>query len=66
MISENLKNWVEENKMVISESVIGDSDIILIDGVGKFLYLQPFDGNVIDEDFQNSDHNPVYMTFMLK
>lgn len=51
MINENLKNWVEENKMVISESVIGDSDIILIDGVGKFLYLQPFDGNVIDEDF---------------
>lgn len=50
MITENLLNWVEENKMIISESTQGDSDIISIDGVGKFLFIHPFDGNIIDED----------------
>ena len=51
MITENLEKWVEENKIIISESSQGDSDIITIDGVGKFLFVHPFDGNVIDEDF---------------
>lgn len=51
MITENLEKWVEENKIIISESSQGDSDIITIDGVGKFLFVHPFDGNIIDEDF---------------
>lgn len=50
MITDSLHNWVSVNKMVISESTMGDSDIIIIDGVGKFLYIHPFDGNIIDED----------------
>lgn len=50
MITENLKKWVEENKLMISESTIGDSDIVIIDGVGKFLYIKPFDGYIIDEE----------------
>lgn len=50
-MDSNLEIWIEENKLVVSESTIGDSDIILIDGVGKFLYLRPFDGCLIDEDF---------------
>ena len=50
MITENLKKWVEDNKLMISESTIGDSDIVIIDGVGKFLYIKPFDGYIIDEE----------------
>lgn len=50
-MTENLKKWVNENHLVISESSLGESDIINIDGVGSFLFLQPFDGKVIDEDF---------------
>ena len=48
MITENLEKWVEENKIIISESSQEGSDIITIDGVGKFLFVHPFDGNVID------------------
>ena len=66
MIDDKLKKWVEDNKMIVSDSSVDESDIIIIEGVGKFLYLHPFEGNVIDEDFQNADHNPVYMTFVLK
>ena len=50
-MDERLKKWVDDNKLVISESKINDSDIIIIEGVGKFLYIHAFDGNIIDEDF---------------
>lgn len=50
-MTESLSNWIVENKLVISESKLNDSDIVSIDGVGTFLYLKPFDGKVIDEDF---------------
>ena len=50
-MTEQLERWISENKLVISESSQDDSDIIIIDGVGKFLYIHSFDGNVIDEDF---------------
>lgn len=50
-MTKNLERWINENKLVISESSQGDSDIIIIDGVGKFLYIHSFDGNIIDEDF---------------
>lgn len=51
MIDDKLKKWVEDNKMIVSDSSVDESDIIIIEGVGKFLYLHPFEGNVIDEDF---------------
>ena len=50
-MTESLQRWVEENKLIISESSQDGSDIISIEGVGKFLYIHPFDGNVIDSDF---------------
>ena len=51
-MTESLRNWLEENKMSISESTMGGSDIISIDGLeGQGLYLHPFDGKIIDEDF---------------
>ena len=51
MIDEKLDKWIKDNKMIASDSKINDSDVIIIEDVGKFLYLHPFDGNVIDEDF---------------
>lgn len=51
MIGENFYKWVNENKLTISESTQGDSDIISIEDFGKFLYIHSFDGNIIDEDF---------------
>lgn len=50
-MTETLAKWLEENKMVVSESELDGSDIITIEEVGTFLYLQPFDGKIIDEDF---------------
>ena len=51
-MTESLRNWLEENKLSISESTTGGSDIISIDGLeGQGLYLHPFDGKIIDEDF---------------
>ncbi len=38
----------------------------VIDGFIISPNVEKFSMNVIDEDFQNSDHNPVYMTFSLK
>ena len=38
----------------------------VIDGFIVSPNIEKLSVNVIDEDFQNSDHNPVYMTFMLK
>lgn len=50
-MTNSLSNWIELNKMKVSESKINDSDVITIDGFGTFLYLHPFDGKIIDEDF---------------
>lgn len=50
-MTETLSKWLEDNKMVVSESEQNGSDIITIEGVGMFLYLHPFDGKIIDEDF---------------
>jgi len=50
-MTETLAKWLEENKMTVSESELDGSDIITIDEIGTFLYLQPFDGKIIDEDF---------------
>lgn len=50
-MTKELENWVLNNKLVVSELSSDNSDIISIDGVGKFLYLHPFEGKVINEDF---------------
>ena len=50
-MTDSLSNWIELNKMEVSESKIDDSDIISIKDFGTFLYLHSFDGKVIDEDF---------------
>lgn len=50
-MTENLLKWLNDNKMSVSESDMNGSDIIIIDNIGTFLYLQPFDGKIIDEDF---------------
>ena len=51
MIDDNLKNWIIENKLAISESIYNGSDIISIQDWGNALYLKPFEGKIIDEDF---------------
>lgn len=51
-MTENLKNWIEENNLIVSE--LGDDsdlDILEIPEVGKFLFIKPFDGKILDEDF---------------
>lgn len=50
-MTENFNNWIEKNKLIVSESTLGDSDIIVIEGLGKLLYLNPFEDKVIDSDF---------------
>lgn len=50
-MTEQLSRWVEDNKLVVSESTENGSDIIEISGAGKFLYIHPTDGKIIDEDF---------------
>ena len=50
-MTQELKNWVEKNKLIVSELSSNGSDIIQIEGVGKFLYLQPIEGKVINSDF---------------
>lgn len=51
-MTENLKKWIEENKMIVSESETDGLDTIIIEGVGKFLFIHPNDeGKVIDGDF---------------
>ena len=40
-MTQELKNWVEKNKLIVSELSSDGSDIIQIEDVGKFLYLQP-------------------------
>lgn len=51
-MTDNLKKWIEENKLIVSESKTDGFDTIIIDDVGKFLFLQPNEeGKVIDGDF---------------
>lgn len=51
-MTENLQKWIDENKMMVSEECIDDLDIIVLDGVGKFLLLgKNEDGKIIDGDF---------------
>lgn len=50
-MTKSLSEWIENNKLSVSESKINDSDIVSIEGVGTFLYVHPFDGKIIDEDF---------------
>lgn len=50
-MTENLLKWIQINKLSVTENVTDDLDIIIIDGVGKFLYLTPFDDKIINEDF---------------
>lgn len=50
-MTKSLSEWVENNKLSVSESKINDSDIVSIEGVGAFLFIHPFDGKIIDEDF---------------
>ena len=37
--------------MSVSESEQNGSDIISVEGLGDMLYLHPYDGKIIDEDF---------------
>ena len=50
-MTENLSNWLKENRMSVSESEQNGSDIISVEGLGDMLYLHPYDGKIIDEDF---------------
>lgn len=51
-MTESLQKWLKDNRLSISESSLDGSDILSIDGLnGEGLYLHPFDGKVIDEDF---------------
>lgn len=50
-MTSSLEKWLLENKMVVSESFVNGLDIIVIEDVGKFLYIKPNDGKIIDEDF---------------
>lgn len=51
-MTENLKKWIDENKMIVSESQLDGLDTIVIDGVGTFLFIHPNEeGKIIDEDF---------------
>ena len=51
-MTDNLKKWIEENKLIVSESKTNGFDTIVIDDVGKFLFLKPNEeGKVIDGDF---------------
>lgn len=50
-MTDQLQHWIDSNRLIISENKINDSDIISIEGVGSFLYIHPFDGKIIDEDF---------------
>lgn len=51
-MTDNLKQWIKENKMVVSESETDGLDTIIIENVGTFLYIQPNEeGKIIDGDF---------------
>ena len=56
-MTENLSNWCTVNHLQVVESEPlseeGGSDIVYVKGAEEdaYLYLKPFDGKVIDEDF---------------
>jgi DNA polymerase-3 subunit alpha len=51
-MDDKLNKWVVDNKLIVSESKIGSSDTIIIEGFGTFLYLKPGEDNkIIDGDF---------------
>ena len=50
----------------IEEAKNHDWQYHVIDGFIISPNIEKLSINVIDEDFQNSDHNPIYMTFSLK
>lgn len=50
-MTDNLKKWIDENKMVVSESNTNGLDTIIIENIGTFLYIHPKDGKIIDGDF---------------
>jgi len=51
-MTENLKKWIGENKMIVSEGNIDNLSTIIIEGIGTFLFLSPDEnGKLIDEDF---------------
>lgn len=52
-MNENLKKWIKENKLTVSESNVNGLDTVIIDGFGKFLFLKSNDegGKIIDGDF---------------
>lgn len=49
-MKQNLIDWVTKHKLKVLESEHG-SNIVLIEGVGKFLHIEHKDGKIIDEDF---------------
>lgn len=50
-MTESLKNWINKNNLKVEEKQIDDSEVLSISDVGLFLFLKPYDGKVIDEDF---------------
>ena len=51
-MTENLKKWIEDNKLIVSEQKLEGLDTIKIDSVGTFLFVSPGDdGKIIDDDF---------------
>lgn len=55
-MTESLTKWCADNHLQVEESELstkkGSSDIVFVKGAEeKYLYLRPFDGKVIDEDF---------------
>jgi DNA polymerase-3 subunit alpha len=51
-MNDSLKRWIEENKLMVSESKINGLDTIIIDGVGTFLFLHSNEEKkIIDADF---------------
>lgn len=51
MITEELKNWVSENRLNVTYQRRENYDLVSIKDIGDFLYIHPFDGKIIDEDF---------------
>ena len=51
-MTENLKKWIEDNKLIVSEQKLEGLDTIKIDSVGTFLLVIPGDdGKIINYDF---------------
>lgn len=51
-MTDSLKKWIDDNKMIVSESETEGLDTIIIEGFGTFLLIHPKeDGKIIDGDF---------------